>query len=60
MEKYGRPDWDRPKGFLPRLDHITVYAVAVERVTGKELALPAVPEQWPALDRTKSPNAKLP
>jgi uncharacterized protein len=60
MDKYGRPDWDRPKSFFPRLDHITVYAVAVERMTGKELALPAVSEQWPALDRTKSPNARLP
>jgi nitroimidazol reductase NimA-like FMN-containing flavoprotein (pyridoxamine 5'-phosphate oxidase superfamily) len=58
MAKYGKPDWDRPKGFFPRLDEITVYAVTPERMTGKETALPAVGEQWPALDRTKSPNAR--
>jgi nitroimidazol reductase NimA-like FMN-containing flavoprotein (pyridoxamine 5'-phosphate oxidase superfamily) len=58
MAKYGKPDWDRPKGFFPRLDHITVYALTIERLTGKEIALPAVAEQWPAQDRTKSPNAR--
>ncbi len=58
MAKYASPDWDRPKGFFPRLDDITVYAIAIERITGKELALPAISEQWPALDRTKSPGAR--
>ncbi len=58
MAKYGNPDWDRPKGFFPRLDQITVYAIAVERLTGKENPLPGVAEQWPALDRTKTPNAR--
>lgn len=60
MAKYAKPDWDRPKGFFPRLDEITVYAVAVERLTGKALALPAAAQQWPAVDMTKSPNAKPP
>jgi uncharacterized protein len=60
MAKYANPDWDRPKGFFPRLDDITVYAIAVERLTGKALALPTVPQQWPATDMTKSPNAKPP
>src|SRR3954452_20370947 len=36
MAKYGKPDTQRPKGFFPRIDAITVYAVAAERMTGKE------------------------
>lgn len=60
MAKYGKPDTTRPKGFFPRLGEITVYAIAVERLTGKETALPPLSEQWPALDRTKTPNAQPP
>ena len=44
--------------FFPRLDLVTVYRLDVERMTGKEQALPSVAEQWPALDRTKTPGAK--
>jgi nitroimidazol reductase NimA-like FMN-containing flavoprotein (pyridoxamine 5'-phosphate oxidase superfamily) len=58
MAKYGKPDSNRPKGFFPRIDAITVYAIAIERITGKEMALPALAEQWPAQDRTKTPNAR--
>ena len=58
MEKYGKPDTERPKGFFPRLDAITVYAITIERMTGKETALPDLSEQWPAKDRTKTPNAQ--
>jgi uncharacterized protein len=58
MDKYGDPAWQRPKGFFPRLDEVTVYAIAVERMTGKETALPAAQNRWPALDRTQSPNAR--
>jgi nitroimidazol reductase NimA-like FMN-containing flavoprotein (pyridoxamine 5'-phosphate oxidase superfamily) len=58
MAKYGKPDTERPKGFFPRIDMITVYAISVERMTGKEMALPEVSEQWPAKDRTKTPNAR--
>jgi uncharacterized protein len=58
LAKYGKPDSGRPKGFYPRLDQITLYAIAVERITGKETPLPAVAEQWPAQDRTKSPHAR--
>jgi uncharacterized protein len=58
MAKYGKPEWKRPKGFFPRLDEIAVYAMAPERMTGKETRLPAVAEQWPAQDRTKSPSAQ--
>ena len=56
MRKYGKPGTGRPKDF-PRLDAITVYAIRIERITGKEQALPAVSEQWPAKDQTKTPNA---
>jgi nitroimidazol reductase NimA-like FMN-containing flavoprotein (pyridoxamine 5'-phosphate oxidase superfamily) len=59
MAKYGKLETERPKGFFPRIDIITVYAVAVERMTGKEQALPPLSEQWPAKDRTKTPNASL-
>jgi nitroimidazol reductase NimA-like FMN-containing flavoprotein (pyridoxamine 5'-phosphate oxidase superfamily) len=59
MQKYGKSEWEeRPKGFFPRLDQITLYAITVERMTGKETALPEVSQQWPALDRTKTPNAR--
>jgi len=57
MAKYGKPGTVRPKGFFPRIDVITVYAIAVERITGKETALPPLSEQWPAQDRTKTPQA---
>jgi uncharacterized protein len=60
MAKYGKPETTRPKGFFPRIDAITVYAVAVERMTGKETPLPPLSEQWPAKDRTKTPNASPP
>jgi hypothetical protein len=58
MAKYGKPDATRPKGFFPRIDMITVYAISVERMTGKEMALPPLSEQWPAKDRTKTPKAR--
>lgn len=57
LAKYGDPGWRRPAGFYPRLDEVTVYAIAVERVSGKETVLPAVDARWPAVDRTKTPHA---
>ena len=54
MAKYAKPDWDRPPGFFPRIDQITVYAITIERMSGKETALPEVSQQWPAVDRTKT------
>jgi nitroimidazol reductase NimA-like FMN-containing flavoprotein (pyridoxamine 5'-phosphate oxidase superfamily) len=60
MSKYGKPGTVRPKGFFPRIDAITVYAVTIERITGKGHALPPLSEQWPAKDRTKTPNARAP
>ncbi len=60
MAKYARPDWQRPAGFFPRLNQITVYVLEVERLTGKETPLPAKADQWPARDQTKTPNAVPP
>ncbi|HYK24901.1 MAG TPA: pyridoxamine 5'-phosphate oxidase family protein [Steroidobacteraceae bacterium] len=60
MSKYAQPDWDRPQRYFPRLDEVTVYAIRIERMTGKEAALPAAASRWPSLDRTKSPGAKPP
>ncbi|MEA2825090.1 MAG: uncharacterized protein QOF03_1572 [Alphaproteobacteria bacterium] len=63
MAKYAKSDWTegelgRPKGFFPRIDQITLYAIAIERMTGKETPLPDMSERWPATDRTKTPNAR--
>ena len=55
--KYGKPGRDRPQNFFPRLDLIAVFEIAIERVTGKETAMPPISEQWPARDRTKTPEA---
>lgn len=60
MAKYADPGWNRPKRFYPRLDEVTVYAIGVERITGKKGAVPPVAEQWPARDNTKSPGAVPP
>ena len=57
MEKYGDPSWSRPKSFYPRLDQVTVYAMAIERMTGKETPLPMPQGRWPAVDNTKTPDA---
>jgi hypothetical protein len=58
MAKYAKAEWQRPKSFYPRLGHIAVYAVTIARLTGKAVALPGVAEQWPAKDRSKTPNAR--
>ena len=58
MEKYGKPNSIRPKNFFPRLNVITVYVMTVERMTGKERLLPELSEQWPAKDRTRTPEAR--
>jgi uncharacterized protein len=58
MAKYAKPDWERPKGFYPRIDQITLYAIAIERLSGKETPLPEASKRWPAVDHTKSPDAR--
>lgn len=60
LAKYADARWERPASFYPRLDQVTVYRVALERVTGKLSPLPAKSEQWPARNRTKSPGAVPP
>ncbi len=57
MAKYAPGVAGRPAGFFPRLGQIAVYAVAVERLTGKRTPLPPLAEQWPVLDRTATPDA---
>src|SRR5262245_40252251 len=59
MAKYAKGKWsERPKGFYPRIDQITLYAIAVERLSGKETPLPGAEQRWPAADHTKTPNAR--
>ena len=60
LAKYADPKWQRAKGFYPRLDMVTVYAIEIERITGKRGPLPAVGDQWPAKNMTKSPGAAAP
>ena len=60
MVKYRTAQKTRLKSFYPRIDHITRYLLEVERFTGKKVVLPDISSQWPALDRTKTPNARPP
>lgn len=58
MRKYAKPQWKhRPRNFFPRMDQISLYAIAVERMTGKRSPLPDLSGQWPAIDRTMTPDA---
>jgi hypothetical protein len=60
MAKYAKGRWsERPKGFYPRIDQITLYGIAIERLSGKETPLPEASQRWPAVDNTKSPNASV-
>lgn len=56
MAKYRARRDDRPAGAYPRLDEVSVYAIAIERLSGKETPLPPPAERWPALDRSRSPG----
>ena len=58
LDKYRDPAWDRPRYSFPRIDQVTVYAITVREMTGKQTPLPAPEAQWPATDRTKSPPAR--
>ncbi len=57
MAKYAPSGADRPAGVFPRLAKITVYAIGIERITGKRTPLPALSAQWPAQDRSATPDA---
>lgn len=60
MTKYHARTDDRPQSFYPRLDAVTVYALEIDRVTGKHTPLPARQDQWPLSDNTKTPDADPP
>lgn len=60
LAKYGDPAWKRPESFYPRLGDVVVYAILLDRVTGKKNPTPPQDEQWPTRDRTKSPGAVAP
>ncbi len=60
MAKYRTQGPERPKSFYPRMKDITVYEMTIERLTGKVSPLFDASEQWPAKDRTKTPNAVPP
>ena len=60
MSKYAPADGSRPQGFFPRLAQISVYAIGIERLTGKATPLPAAADRWPAADLSKTPNARPP
>jgi uncharacterized protein len=60
MAKYGGALAARPEGYYPRLDAIAVFALRIERITGKRIPLPVEAQRWPALDRTRSPHGQPP
>jgi nitroimidazol reductase NimA-like FMN-containing flavoprotein (pyridoxamine 5'-phosphate oxidase superfamily) len=60
MSRHADPAWNRPRSFYPRIADVTVYRMAVERITGKRTVLPAAQEQWPRSDRTMTPDAVPP
>ena len=60
MAKYRAAGAPRPKDFFPRIDQIALYQLALDRITGKQIVLPGIAGQWPALDRSKTPDARPP
>jgi uncharacterized protein len=60
MAKYRIAAAPRPKDFFPRIDQIALYQLALDRISGKQIVLPDIAGQWPALDRSKTPNARAP
>jgi nitroimidazol reductase NimA-like FMN-containing flavoprotein (pyridoxamine 5'-phosphate oxidase superfamily) len=60
MAKYRSVGAPRPKDFFPRIDHIALYQLAIDRISGKEIVLPDIAGQWPAIDRSKTPTARPP
>ncbi|MFO1159633.1 MAG: hypothetical protein U1E60_12400 [Reyranellaceae bacterium] len=59
-KRYRRAGPIRPAGIFPRLDQSTLYALSIDHLTGKEIALPEMVGRWPAIDRSKTPNAGPP
>jgi hypothetical protein len=48
MAKHFRDDPGRPRGFFPRLDQVTVYALTTERITGNATPTPDPPSPCPS------------
>ena len=62
MVNYRTAEETRPRSFYPRIDHITLYSLEVERLTGKEVVLPDIfqPTAHPRPHQnTKRPATKL-
>ena len=60
LAKYADPAWEHPANFYPRLEAVTVFCIETERLTGKFTPLPPLTERWPAVNRTRSPDAMPP
>ena len=60
MAKYSPDTLGRAASFYPRLDLVTVFRFAMDRMTGKRTVLPAAEDRWPARDRTMTPSAVAP
>lgn len=60
MHKYADAAWQRPQGFFPRIDAVTVYRIELDRISGKRTVLPAAQQLWPNVDRTMTPAAVPP
>lgn len=60
MAKYAPVDPGRPAGFYPRIKQIAVYAIEVDQIVGKQIRLPMATQRWPAIDRSKTPDAVAP
>jgi nitroimidazol reductase NimA-like FMN-containing flavoprotein (pyridoxamine 5'-phosphate oxidase superfamily) len=58
LAKYGTGVAGRPKSFYPRLDDVTVYALSVERVTGKSCPLPPCAEEIRRLAARQAADGK--
>ena len=58
LDKYRDPKWDRPRYSFPRIDQVTVYAIAIREMTGKQTPLPPPEAQWPATERAQSSDAR--
>jgi uncharacterized protein len=57
MQKYAPAhSWGREKGSFPRIAATNIYRITPESMTGKAGLLPAVEEQWPAKNKTLSPQ----
>lgn len=59
MAKYANEGWRRPASFYPHIDHVTVFRLSVERLSGKVSRLPEAQDLWARRDRTMTLGAAL-